>query len=251
MASPEPSKPSPPTNPFAWRPSEFLTPDEVDSLQRDWASIEKIRGILATEDVRFETELRDFIRDQATKAYQREVAWIHRKGKWVAAADLAKRAVSEGFRSDMLYRLGADALLQQTRYQDARDFLLQGEDLLSHRAKYHYDLARLEYRLGNLEEAKERLKRAIQRNETLRADALDDRDLEPLWKMARTLPKESPKEPAPNGPTVHSRPASLPSPEEVFSKADLRNDKGLAEARKKLAEAKRLGIPLHELIPVN
>jgi tetratricopeptide (TPR) repeat protein len=48
-------------------------------------------------------------------------------------------------------------------------------------AIYHYNLACYESRLGNLDEAKARLKRAFELEPKYRLQALEDEDLEPLW----------------------------------------------------------------------
>jgi Tfp pilus assembly protein PilF len=63
----------------------------------------------------------------------------------------------------------------------ARLILVNALERLQDVAVFHYNLACYECQLGNLEEAKDRLKRAFQLEPRYRLKALDDEDLEPLW----------------------------------------------------------------------
>ena len=63
----------------------------------------------------------------------------------------------------------------------ARLILVNAVERLPNVAIFHYNLACYESRLGNLEEAKLRLKRAFELEPRYRMMALEDEDLEGLW----------------------------------------------------------------------
>jgi hypothetical protein len=59
---------------------------------------------------------------------------------------------------------------------------------------------------------------------------------------------KSPEEETPNGSMDHSRPASLPPLEEVIAKRDKDFNESLKTVNGWVDEARRRGIPLHDLI---
>lgn len=67
----------------------------------------------------------------------------------------------------------------------ARRILVNAVERQEDEALFHFNLACYECQLGNLDGAKERLKRAFVLNRSYRALALDDEDLEPLWETMR------------------------------------------------------------------
>lgn len=262
MAVPDPSQPSPPAGSVAWRPSEYLTPSEIAGLQYHWNEIVKVRGILAAGGFRFEKELREFLYDDTIDAYRCEMGHLENKGKWVAAAALAQYAMAQGFRSVLLYLSGADALAKGGLYREARELLLQGEDLLLDPAgfdytQFHYALTCYECRLGNLDLAEEKLKQLNHWVHWVRGRALNEPDLEPLRNRIPPLPKQALPEPIrddvkpDSGPSPCLPVSITPEQEEASRRFDEAWDKGMARGREMLAEAERVGIPLHYLIPVN
>ncbi len=73
------------------------------------------------------------------------------------------------------------ALIELHEYQKAKDLLLAGPESLQQKAPYWYDLACCQCRTGELEEAKKSIVECFERDQDIRAQALDDPDLEPLW----------------------------------------------------------------------
>ena len=63
----------------------------------------------------------------------------------------------------------------------ARLILVNAVERLPAVAVFHFNLACYECQLGDLESAKARLQQAIELQADLRARALDDEDLRPLW----------------------------------------------------------------------
>ncbi len=76
----------------------------------------------------------------------------------------------------------AYALRELDRVPEAKAVLLEAEPVHGKKcATLHYNLACYHCLLGELEDAKTRLRRACQMEERLKADALDDPDLKALW----------------------------------------------------------------------
>lgn len=69
--------------------------------------------------------------------------------------------------------------------QAARAILLNAVERFPKKALIHYNLTCYDCQLGNLESAKERLKRAFELDPKSRLMALDDTDLKPLWETFR------------------------------------------------------------------
>ena len=67
----------------------------------------------------------------------------------------------------------------------ARLILINAVERQENEPLFHFNLACYECQLGNLDEAKERLQQACALNLKYRTLALDDSDLEPLWKTMR------------------------------------------------------------------
>jgi len=65
----------------------------------------------------------------------------------------------------------------------AKDVLIEGLSRTPEIAVFHYNLACYECQLGNIEAAKEHLSKAFTLDKGFRQIALEDADLEPLWKV--------------------------------------------------------------------
>ena len=75
--------------------------------------------------------------------------------------------------------------------EQAKAVLLSGEPVLNREALWHFNLACYDCQLGNLEEAKERLQKAFKLDANYRLMALDDEDLQPLWRSCEGLRKDT------------------------------------------------------------
>jgi tetratricopeptide (TPR) repeat protein len=75
----------------------------------------------------------------------------------------------------------AYAVRRAESIERAKPILLDAVERFPEEPLIHYNLACYECQLGDLESAKERLKKAFQTEPGYREVALDDPDLEPLW----------------------------------------------------------------------
>jgi predicted Zn-dependent protease len=75
----------------------------------------------------------------------------------------------------------ATALMHLGDHAKAKDLLLAGPESLPKKAIYWYDLACCQCKLGEVDQAKKSLSECFNRDDSLRAPALDDPDLEPIW----------------------------------------------------------------------
>ena len=101
--------------------------------------------------------------------------------RWESAALLATRMIEQGCQDAVPYQLGALAVRRYRSLEEVRTFLLRSEAVLSGKATWHYTLACFECQLGDLAGAKVHLARAFEINPELRAVALYETDLAPLW----------------------------------------------------------------------
>ena len=101
--------------------------------------------------------------------------------RFESAAILATSLISSGFATPTTWLQGALAIRRHWTLSDAKAFLLRAEDSLAGHALYHYTLACFECQLGDLDAAKARLTLAIQLDPQLKATALNDTDLDPIW----------------------------------------------------------------------
>jgi len=65
----------------------------------------------------------------------------------------------------------------------ARDFLLEAVDRFPGDAMTHFNLGCYACQLGDIEQAKTRVGKAIELDAKFKLLALDDADLEPLWEV--------------------------------------------------------------------
>lgn len=68
------------------------------------------------------------------------------------------------------------------RTREAKETLEAAPSAIRDTAVFYYNLACYEAQLGNVDEAKQLLKQCFQKEPRYREEALDDPDLEPLWK---------------------------------------------------------------------
>jgi hypothetical protein len=101
--------------------------------------------------------------------------------RWDSAAVLAESLITKGVRDGGIYLNAAYAVRRARSLLEANELLLRGEAILEKDAMFHFNLACYACQLGDLEGAKMRLGKAVEIDETWRAKALDDSDLEPLW----------------------------------------------------------------------
>jgi predicted Zn-dependent protease len=105
--------------------------------------------------------------------------------KWEAALDIAAAVIQLDPEDPLGWLNRSYALHELKRTTEARDNLLRVVDKFPISATMRYNLACYECQLGNLERAKQWLEKAFAlggANE-LKLTALDDPDLEPLWRQ--------------------------------------------------------------------
>ena len=73
------------------------------------------------------------------------------------------------------------ALRQLNRFADARTVLLEAEPLHADCAVLHYNLGRYHCLLGDMDEARERVRKACRIDADFKKAALDDPDLAAIW----------------------------------------------------------------------
>jgi predicted Zn-dependent protease len=76
----------------------------------------------------------------------------------------------------------ATALINLDDHQKAKNLLLAGPPSLQQKAIYWYELARCHGRLGEVDQGRKCLWECINRDKNFRMQALDDPDLEAIWK---------------------------------------------------------------------
>ena len=75
----------------------------------------------------------------------------------------------------------ADATRRADSIQAAKEILLNAESMFPKEAIIRYNLACYCCQLGEIENAKDYLKKSFEIDSTWRLQALDDEDLRPLW----------------------------------------------------------------------
>jgi predicted Zn-dependent protease len=104
--------------------------------------------------------------------------------KWEAALDIAAALIQLDPESPLGWVHRSYAFHELKRTTEARDNLLRVVDKFSEDPIMRYNLACYECQLGRLEQAKNWLRKAFEVGDSkqIKLMALDDRDLEPLWK---------------------------------------------------------------------
>lgn len=101
---------------------------------------------------------------------------------WDIAAGVGRELARSRPANEQAWISWAFALRELNRIEEARDVLLEAEPLHGATcALLHYNLACYFCLLGDLATARERLARSCKMEKKLKADALEDRDLEALW----------------------------------------------------------------------
>jgi tetratricopeptide (TPR) repeat protein len=105
--------------------------------------------------------------------------------KWEAALDIAAALIQLDPESPLGWVNRSYALHELKRTAEARDNLLRVVDKFPDTATMRYNMACYECQLGRLEQAKQWLGKAFALGDAkeLKLAALDDRDLEPLWRQ--------------------------------------------------------------------
>jgi tetratricopeptide (TPR) repeat protein len=109
--------------------------------------------------------------------------------KWLAALDIAT-ALVQAAPDDPDGWIGRSFSLHELkRTAEARDYLLPAVDKFPKISVMRYNLACYECQLGSLQKAKDWLSKAFELGDAkaIKQMALDDRDLEPLWKEIGNL----------------------------------------------------------------
>ncbi len=109
--------------------------------------------------------------------------------KWEATLDIAAALVQLDPEDPLGWVHRSYALHELKRTAEARDNLLRVVDKFPISATVRYNLACYECRLGRLEQAKDWLEKAFKLGNAkkMKLAALDDPDLEPLWRNIGTL----------------------------------------------------------------
>jgi hypothetical protein len=109
--------------------------------------------------------------------------------KWEAAVDVADAIMQLELEHERGWQRRSYALHELKRTVEARDNLLFAAENFPFSAGVRSDLACYECCLGRLKQAKQRLQEVYERGDAkeLRLQALDDPDLEPLWREIGTI----------------------------------------------------------------
>src|SRR5260370_30589278 len=106
--------------------------------------------------------------------------------KWELMAAISKR-LAEFQPDDVQWMVSfAYAVRRANSIEAAKEILLEAEQKFPKEAIIKYNLACYFCQLGNLESAREYLKRTFEINPNWRLQALEDEDLKPLWVSLRT-----------------------------------------------------------------
>lgn len=106
--------------------------------------------------------------------------------KWELMAEIARR-LAEFQPNESQWRIDfAYAVRRYQSVQAAKEILFTAESKFPTEAIIKYNLACYECVLGNVESAKEYLKRTFSIDPNWRLQALDDEDLKPLWDSLQT-----------------------------------------------------------------
>jgi hypothetical protein len=102
--------------------------------------------------------------------------------RWEAAAILGDSIIVKEPADGDFFWLTAYAVRRCRSLVDARNTLLLGRERLQNTPLFHFNMACYECQLGNLDAAKAYLAAAFKLEPRWRALALEEKDLEPLWK---------------------------------------------------------------------
>jgi tetratricopeptide (TPR) repeat protein len=110
--------------------------------------------------------------------------------KWDATLDIAATLIRIDAEDPLGWVHRSYALHELKRTTEARDNLLRVVDTFPISATIHYNLACYECQLGRLEQAKTWLEKAFKLGDAkkMKLAAIDDPDLEPLWRAIGKLP---------------------------------------------------------------
>lgn len=100
---------------------------------------------------------------------------------WDKAAEIAIGAVRHYPDCADLYLMGAYAIRRHLDVSAALEFLQGGQPCLIENAAYWFNRGCYHCQLGELEDAKACVQRAVDLDRSFQQMALDDDDLEPLW----------------------------------------------------------------------
>ena len=112
-----------------------------------------------------------------------EIQLLMGKKKWEQALKIANHLCKCEPMGGEHFISAAFCLHEMKRTREAKEKLLSGPKSLQKRWVFDYNMACYECRLGNIDSAKAYLVVAIKKNPAAHAEALDDRDLELLWKL--------------------------------------------------------------------
>jgi tetratricopeptide (TPR) repeat protein len=101
--------------------------------------------------------------------------------KWDLVKTVAKALASLDPDNPQWPTFWATAIEKSVSLEAAKTILLEAVERMPDEAMLHYDLARYECQLGDLEVAMARLKHALKLEPRFRRNALEDEEFEPLW----------------------------------------------------------------------
>jgi len=100
--------------------------------------------------------------------------------RYEAVVTLAEEMVRQGAESQSARLMGAYAIRLTRSVEEAKAFLMAGEEVLKYNASFHYQLAVYESQMRKVDEARRHLNQALTLNPDLRETALEDEDLESM-----------------------------------------------------------------------
>ncbi len=102
------------------------------------------------------------------------------RGQWLEALVIARNVCHLFPASEQGFLDASRCLNKLGRTREAKDVLLQGPSSLRTKAVHHYQLSRLEAKMGNVETARKELKRAIDLDPKYRRMAMRVEELRPI-----------------------------------------------------------------------
>jgi len=110
--------------------------------------------------------------------------------RYESAAILAESLISKGSRAPTVFLLGAQAVRESRSIPEAIELLAKGERLLEKNPLFHYTMACLLCQAGDIPATKKRLEETFRLDMGYREKALEDADLEPLWRSLSVAPDD-------------------------------------------------------------
>jgi tetratricopeptide (TPR) repeat protein len=149
--------------------------------QQHWQSAVGYAELGMLADANSELEKIDPFCRAAPEVLAVRIAIYHGLQKWELMAEIAKRLVD--FQpDDIQWTISlAYATRRAISIQAAKEILLSAESKFPKEAIIKYNLACYCCQLGEIENAKNYLKKVFEIDSTWRLQALDDEDLRPLW----------------------------------------------------------------------